>query len=92
MNSNPIAAGKSSFDLVDADKGVLEEVSRVLKPEGTLAVIEFIKIADPPGPPIHIRISPQETDRYLRSYSFTRATTNDVGPYNYLSVYSRQVA
>ena len=47
-------------DLVEdgTDRGTLLEISRVLDPNGILAVVEFKEMEGPPGPPIHIRISP----------------------------------
>ncbi len=65
---------------------VLKEVARVLKPKGILAIIEFKKIDGTPGPPIHIRMSPDEVEKRLQPFGFTRKTDDiiDVGPYNYL--------
>ena len=39
-------------------KEVLHEVVRVLKTDGMLAIVEFNKMDGPPGPPVHIRLSP----------------------------------
>lgn len=65
----------------------LEELKRVLKPNGSLAVIEFKKIEGPPGPPIHIRISPEKLDAILFPHGFREMLTTDIGPYNYLSMF-----
>ncbi len=47
-------------DLVEAGTatGALMELTRVLKPGGLLAIVEFDKIDGPPGPPRHIRLDP----------------------------------
>jgi ubiquinone/menaquinone biosynthesis C-methylase UbiE len=37
------------------EKEVLDEIVRVIKPSGILAIMEFMKIDGPPGPPRHIR-------------------------------------
>ncbi len=66
------------------DQGVLDEVVRVIKPAGHLAVMEFKKIDGPPGPPIHIRLSPEDVADMLSPYGFKKEHTVDVGPYNYL--------
>ena len=63
---------------------VLDEVVRVLKTDGTLAVVEFKKIDGPPGPPMHIRLSPEEVNDILGSYGFKEVSLTEVGPYNYL--------
>jgi ubiquinone/menaquinone biosynthesis C-methylase UbiE len=71
-------------------EGALREVQRVLKPQGTLAVIEFRKIDGPSGPPMGIRISPEEVEKYLHPYFFRITKTMDIGQYNYLSIFAGQ--
>ena len=73
-------------DLVEdrIDRGALNEIARVVKPAGTLAVMEFKKIDGPPGPPKHIRLSPEDVADMLGPYGFKKEHTADVGPYNYL--------
>ena len=66
------------------DRGVLTEIVRVVKPAGILAVMEFKKIDGPPGPPKHIRLSPEDVTDRLDPYGFKKERTADVGPYNYL--------
>ena len=68
------------------DRGVLNEIVRVVKPTGILAVMEFKKIDGPPGPPKHIRLSPEHVADRLRPYGFKKERTADVGPYNYLTL------
>ncbi len=73
-------------DLID-DKvveGALKEIVRVMKPEGELAVIEFKKIEGPPGPPIRVRITPEQVVETVSPYGFSLIDTRDVGPYHYL--------
>ena len=71
------------------DEGVLNEIVRVLKPGGTLAVIEFKKIEGPPGPPIHIRLSPEDVEDMLSKYGINKQDVYDVGAYNYLMLFKR---
>ena len=66
------------------DKGVLDEVGRVIKPAGRLAIMEFKKIDGPPGPPIDIRLSPEDVADMLGPFGFKKEHAVDVGPYNYL--------
>jgi ubiquinone/menaquinone biosynthesis C-methylase UbiE len=73
-------------DFVDdqIEKEVLDEIVRVIKPNGILAIMEFKKIDGPPGPPRHIRLAPEQVDDMLAPYGFTRKFFTEVGPYNYL--------
>jgi len=77
-------------DLIEdnTDQETLEELKRVLKPNGSLAIIEFKKIEGPPGPPIKIRISPEQLDATLFHHDFRKMITTDIGPYNYLSIFT----
>ena len=70
------------------DQGALTEVRRVVKPLGRLAVVEFKKINGPPGPPVEIRLSENEVIQHLRPHAFHLEKTVDLGPYNYLSVFT----
>ena len=71
------------------DRGVLDEVGRVIKPAGRLAIMEFKKIDGPPGPPIDIRLSPEDVADMLGPYGFNKERTEDVGPYNYLMLLNK---
>jgi ubiquinone/menaquinone biosynthesis C-methylase UbiE len=68
---------------------VLEEVIRVLKTNGMLAIVEFKKIDGPPGPPIHLRLSPEEVTAMLSPYGFRKERFAEIGPYNYLTLLRR---
>jgi ubiquinone/menaquinone biosynthesis C-methylase UbiE len=67
----------------------LEEVARVLKPKGLLAIIEFKKIEGPPGPPVRIRLSPEEVERWVLPHGFLARRLRDIGPYNYLVIFEK---
>ncbi len=66
------------------EKEVLHEIVRVVKPNGILAIMEFMKIDGPPGPPRHIRLSPEQVEDMLTPFGFMQERIVDVGPYNYL--------
>jgi len=79
-------------DLV-ADKveqQVMKEILRVMKPNGVLAVVEFYKKEGPPGPPKPVRLSPEEVVKILSAYGFKQHRYTEVGPDNYLQIYTRQ--
>ena len=68
-----------------ADKGALSEIHRLLKPGGTLAVVEFNKVDSPPGPPVHIRLSPDELAAMIVPKGFEELDRSEVGPHHYLT-------
>lgn len=72
---------------VNAERGTLKEVRRVLKPGGKLVIIEFKKVEGPPGPPVAIRLTPEETEKIVSGYGFKQEKVIDIGPYNYLSLF-----
>jgi len=69
------------------DQEVLHEIVRVVKPKGILAIMEFMKIDGPPGPPRQIRLSPEQVDSLLSPFGFKQEHCADVGPYNYLMLF-----
>jgi len=77
---------------IQAHETALRELIRTLKPDGTLAVIEFQKIEPPPGPPPAIRLSPDELQAVLEPYGFRRETISLLDPYLYLSLQRLEAA
>lgn len=69
------------------DQAVLPEIERVVKPGGILAIMEFMKMDGPPGPPRHIRLSPEQVDDLLTPFGFKQEHYADVGPHNYLLLF-----
>jgi ubiquinone/menaquinone biosynthesis C-methylase UbiE len=70
------------------DQAALKEVARVLKDQGTLALVEFKKMDGPPGPPIRIRLSPEESAAHLQPFGFVMTRQLDIGPYHYLALFT----
>ena len=72
-------------DLLRDDSGevVMHEIARVLKPGGKLAIIEFKKIENSPGPPIAVRLSAEEVEETLAPFGFWKKQVIDSGPYHY---------
>ncbi len=72
-----------ALDLAQAGPGLFGEVHRVLKPGGQLAVIECKKEEMPFGPPLHMRLSPEDVERLAARCGFEKAGLTDLG-YNYM--------
>jgi ubiquinone/menaquinone biosynthesis C-methylase UbiE len=70
-------------------EGALAEIARLVKPGGRLAVVEFKKIAGPPGPPLHIRLSPEEVAAMVLAHGFHRRASLDLSPHIYLAIFTK---
>jgi ubiquinone/menaquinone biosynthesis C-methylase UbiE len=81
-------------DLAEAGQaqGALAELNRLIKPGGRLAVVEFKKITGPPGPPLAIRLAPDQVAALLRPYGFTTGELTDLGPHTYLEIFAKSVS
>jgi ubiquinone/menaquinone biosynthesis C-methylase UbiE len=71
-----LSPGEDSLDL-------FEEIHRVLKPSGRLAVVECKKEDASFGPPIHMRLSPEQVERCAARSGFKKTGLIDLG-YNYM--------
>lgn len=96
--SNDTGLPAGSFDLIYLSNvfhgftteelaGFLAEVDRLLRPDGTLAVVEFIKKETPVGPPLEFRFSPEELRRKI---PLTPGNTLEVGEYHYLQLFAKR--
>jgi ubiquinone/menaquinone biosynthesis C-methylase UbiE len=77
-------------DLVQeqVDQKALEEAARILKSMGTLAVVEFKKEESPIGPPISIRLSPEEVESLVLPHGFSKQAFKELGPHHYLVTFT----
>jgi ubiquinone/menaquinone biosynthesis C-methylase UbiE len=73
---------------IEAADAALREIARLLRPQGSLAIMEFKKIDGPPGPPIHIRMTSEEVESMVIPYGFKKKQTVEVGPHNYLITFA----
>jgi ubiquinone/menaquinone biosynthesis C-methylase UbiE len=71
--------------------GALAEAKRLLKRHGVFAVVEFNKVNGPPGPPISIRLSPDEVTALVEPFGLTQTGLQEIGPYNYLITFVPKV-
>lgn len=67
----------------------LNEVSRVLRPGGTLAVVEYKKVQTRRGPPVAIRLSETELAAMVIPFGFADGQTTDLGLQCYISTFRR---
>ncbi len=77
--------------LANAAAGALQQVDRVLKRDGVLAILEFKKIDGPPGPPLTSRLDPKEVEEKITPYGFKKKRITETGPYTYLITFYRRL-
>ena len=71
------------FGLKPHGPGIYREAARVLNPGGCLAGVECKKEKMSLGPPVHMRLAPEEIEASIRGTGFKKAGYTDLG-YNYL--------
>ena len=64
-------------------KTLFNDISRVLKPDGCVAIIECKKEDMPFGPPRYLRLSPEETEALVVQHGFQKISLTDLG-HNYM--------
>jgi len=65
-------------------KGFETEVKHLLAPRGKLAIVEIVKRATPFGPPLRMRLSPEDLTHALR---LVPSGTVEVGEYFYMQLF-----
>jgi ubiquinone/menaquinone biosynthesis C-methylase UbiE len=72
-----------TLNLAKQSKTLWNEIHRVLKPGGRVAIINCKKEDQPFGPPISMRLSPEEVEDSITKYGFEKTDLVDLG-YNYM--------
>ncbi len=68
---------------------VLEEMRRILKPGGTVGILDWRPDVDrPPGPPIEHRVAPAAVARTLETAGWAPYIVQNIGRYSYIVVAS----
>jgi ubiquinone/menaquinone biosynthesis C-methylase UbiE len=70
-------------------EGALREAARILKPSGILAIIEPKKVDAPYGPPLNVRLAPEEVEELIRPFGFVKESLQDVAAFEYMFIASR---
>lgn len=73
----------------DEETAALSEVSRVLRPGGTFAVVEYKKVQTTRGPPLSIRISEIELSAMVRPFGFADGNITSLGSFCYVSTFMK---
>lgn len=68
----------------------MQEINRVLKDDGILAIVEFIKEEGTPGPPMDVRLEPQDVLDNIEKYGFVEKEIKSTGPYHYVVLASKK--
>ena len=69
---------------------LIAEVVRLLKPDGRFCVVEFRKDDVCPGPPLQVRLSPQQVQDLLAAHGLTLEDNFDIGTCFYCQTYVSQ--
>lgn len=74
---------------IEDKEALLGEIERILKPNSRIGIIEFYKQETSFGPPVEIRISPEEMDAILNKSGFNKNKFFEVSGNFYCKVYSK---
>lgn len=68
-----------------------QKLAPKLTPKGTLVIVDFKAIETPVGPPLAMRLSPQQIDTELSAAGFARASLDEsLLPYQYIVTYKKK--
>lgn len=62
----------------------MAECRRLLRPGGRVAVIDWKPEQTPSGPPLHVRIPPEQVSAHLEQAGFENAASHSVLPHHYI--------
>ena len=77
------------FHEIENKKDYLQEVRRLLRQEGRLAIIEFHKRETPMGPPVSHRIGKSEVEDIMRTAGFAIVDEFDLGDNFYCIIFKK---
>jgi len=72
------------------EQGVMQEIVRVMKSDGSLAVVEYKKKEGQTGPPRAVRLSPEEVIKIVSDFGFKQNRYAEIGPDHYLQIFKRR--
>lgn len=76
----------NTFHEVEQKDGIIKKAWSILKPQGVIAIVEWVKRRTQEGPPMEDRLSEDEVVHYLRRNGFHDCKVMRVGPYHYAVV------
>jgi ubiquinone/menaquinone biosynthesis C-methylase UbiE len=74
---------------IDDKASLLNEIHRILKPQGKLVIIEFYAKQTPIGPPVDHRISEEMLKEIASQYGFVRVNQSGLGENFYMSEFGK---
>jgi ubiquinone/menaquinone biosynthesis C-methylase UbiE len=76
------------FHEFDNPEAYLNEIKRVLKPDGEIGILEWKAIDTNGGPPMHERLSEEKLQSILNKNGWKIARTKNINQANYMHVYT----
>jgi ubiquinone/menaquinone biosynthesis C-methylase UbiE len=71
-------------------ESVMREIQRVIKQGGSFAVVEFKKEESTHGPPLQVRITPEDVEEIVKNYGFIVKEVKEVGTYHYTIISTKK--
>lgn len=72
--------------------GTFKEIARTTTQTGRLAIVEFKKRQSPMGPPLSIRLGPDEVEALAKVYGFSRDRVLEAGQYHYCIIFRKNMS
>ncbi|MBI4239700.1 methyltransferase domain-containing protein [Candidatus Uhrbacteria bacterium] len=69
---------------------IINEATRMLRPGGRLAVIDWMSLSSPFGPPLNLRISPERLKSIVFNSGLRLFDEFDAGSYHYVEVFRKE--
>ncbi|MDD3437305.1 MAG: class I SAM-dependent methyltransferase [Candidatus Gastranaerophilales bacterium] len=69
------------IDLLKYGKNLFKELHRIIKKKGKLAIIEIKKEEASFGPPMQIRLSPDELEKFITEFGFKQISYTDLNSF-----------